>query len=400
MSTGPTDHQARLRAAVEAMRKQQARIDQLERALAPTREPIAVVGIGCRFPGGADSPRAFWARLADGFDAIRAMPADRWPADALYDDDPDAAGRISTRSGGFLDAVDRFDARFFQISPREAQTMDPQQRLLLEVTWEALEHAGIAPTSLAGSSTGVFVGITAIDYARVIYRDDVSRIDTYCATGNVANIAAGRLSYFFGLRGPAVALDTACSSSLVSLHLACQSLRTGESDLALAAGVNLMLTPDNFVAVSRAHMLSPGRPMQGVRPRGRRLRPERRLRRRRAEAPVGRAGRRRPRARRDPRIRREAGRPAERPDRAERPRAGGRDARGAGVGARRAGRGRLRRGARHRHVARRSDRVRGAGVGVQAAAATARVPSSSDRSRPISDTWSRRRASAASSRRC
>lgn len=257
MSHEPPDHQARLRAALQAMWKQQARIEQLERALAPLREPIAVVGIGCRFPGGANGPAAFWDRLRGGFDAIREVPAERWPADALYDANPDAPGRIATRFGGFLDDIDRFDARFFQISPREAQTMDPQQRLLLEIAWEALEHAGIPPLSLAGTATGVFVGITAVDYARVIYRDDLARIDTYCATGNVANIAAGRLSYVLGLRGPSVAMDTACSSSLVALHLACQSLRTGEGTMALAAGVNLILTPDNSVAVSRAHMLSP-----------------------------------------------------------------------------------------------------------------------------------------------
>ena len=251
------DQRERLLAAAEALRKQQARIDRLERQLAASREPIAVVGIGCRLPGGIHDPAAFWRRLREGFDAIGEMPADRWRADAWYDAASDAPGTMSTRSGGFLEGVDRFDARFFQISPREAQSMDPQQRLLLEVTWHALEHAGIPPTSLNGTATGVFVGLTVVDYARVVYRDDLAAIDAYTATGNVANIAAGRLSYFFGLRGPSMAIDTACSSSLVSLHLACQSLRAGESETAIAAGVNVIAAPDYFVALSRAHMLSP-----------------------------------------------------------------------------------------------------------------------------------------------
>lgn len=253
---GGGDQQQRLKAAVEAMRKQQARIDRLERSLAAMIDPIAVIGIGCRFPGDVDGPERFWQRLRDGFDAIGEVPADRWNVNAWYDA-AGAAGSTSTRYGGFLRGIDRFDARFFQISPREAETMDPQQRLLLEVTWHALEDATLAPDALVGSLTGVFVGLTAIDYARLISRDDLSGVDSYCATGNVANIAAGRLSYFFGFRGPSVAVDTACSSSLVSLHLACQSLRTGESTLAIAAGVNVLAAPDNFVALSRAHMLSP-----------------------------------------------------------------------------------------------------------------------------------------------
>ncbi len=256
-AASPMDHVAQLRAALGALQKQSARIAELEAASAVAHEPIAIVGLGCRFPGGAHGPEAFWEKLRAGFDAIREVPPERWPVDAHYDADPEAAGKIYTRHGAFLDDVDKFDARFFNISPREAATMDPQQRLLLETSWEAFEHAGLPPEKIAGSATGVFVGLTCIDYLKLIYRDDLRRLDTYCATGNIANIAAGRLSYFFGLRGPSLTLDTACSSSLVAIHLACQSLRTGESTLALAAGVNLILAPDNSVAVARARMLAP-----------------------------------------------------------------------------------------------------------------------------------------------
>ncbi|MDE3155805.1 MAG: LLM class flavin-dependent oxidoreductase [Acidobacteriota bacterium] len=250
----PLDYPARLRAALAALQKQQARIDQLER---DRREPIAVVGMGCRFPGGADSPAAFWQMLRAGVDPIREVPADRWNVDDWFDPVPGTPGRTYTRWGGFLDGVDRFDARFFRISPREALGMDPQQRLLLEVAWEALEDAGVPPDSLGGSQTGVYVGLTTLDYAKVVYRTDFGRMDAYTATGNVANIAAGRLSYVLGLRGPSLAVDTACSSSLVAVHLACQGLLAGECDAALAAGVNLILTPDNTIAVSQARMLAP-----------------------------------------------------------------------------------------------------------------------------------------------
>lgn len=219
MSNDPVDYPAKLRAAVAALQKQQDKIAALE---ARQHEPIAIIGMGCRFPGGADDPDAFWQRLLDGVDAVREVPAARWPIDAFYAEDADAPGTMSTRWGGFLDDVDRFDARFFRVSPREAVSMDPQQRVLLEVSWHALEHAGLDPARLNGSDTRVFVGLTALDYAKVLYRDDVSRIDTYGATGNVANVASGRLSYFYGFRGASVTVDTACSSSLVAIHLACQ----------------------------------------------------------------------------------------------------------------------------------------------------------------------------------
>jgi acyl transferase domain-containing protein len=220
-------------------------------------EPIAVVGMGCRFPGGADTVEKFWELLRSGQDAIGEVPGDRWDVGAYYDPDPEAAGKMYVRQGGFVERVDEFDAQFFGISPREAQVMDPQHRLLLEVAWEALEHGGIAPDCLAGSQTGVFLGITAADYAHVCAKvGDPSSIDAYVGTGNPFNFASGRLSYVLGLRGPSLAVDTACSSSLVAVHLACQSLRTGECELALAGGVNLMLLPETTVTLSKARMLA------------------------------------------------------------------------------------------------------------------------------------------------
>jgi acyl transferase domain-containing protein/acyl carrier protein len=232
----------------------QTRVEALEGA-AP--EPLAIVGLGCRFPGGADSPAAFWELLRHGGDAITEVPADRWDVAAYYDPDPDAPGKMATRFGGFLRNVDRFDAQFFGITPREAASMDPQQRLLLEVAWEALEDAGQAPDSLAGSATGVFVGMCNADYFHRIVRGDPSGLDAYVATGGAHSVAAGRLAYVLGLQGPNVAIDTACSSSLVAIHLACQSLRARECRMALAGGVNLILAPETTIILSRAHMMAP-----------------------------------------------------------------------------------------------------------------------------------------------
>jgi acyl transferase domain-containing protein/acyl carrier protein len=216
---------------------------------------IAVVGIGCRFPG-ADGPAAFWDSLRSGRDAIGEVPADRWDVDAFYDRDPAAPGRTTTRFGGFIPDVDRFDAGFFSVSPREAARMDPQQRILLEVAWEALEHAGLAPDALRGSATGVFVGISTSDYA-LLQLASPGHVDAYTGTGNAHSIAANRLSYALDLRGPSLAIDTACSSSLVALHLASQSLRSGECRVALAAGVNLLLAPHLTIAFSKAGMMAP-----------------------------------------------------------------------------------------------------------------------------------------------
>ena len=216
--------------------------------------PIAVIGMGCRFPG-ADGPDAFWRMLRDGVDVIREVPPDRWNADAYYDADPEAPGKMNTRWGGFLDGIDLFDPQFFGISPREAAGMDPQQRLLLEVCWEALEHAAIAPDRLAGTPAGVFVGISGMDYLQLVLGSGGAS-DTYFATGLSHAVAAGRISYILGLRGPALSLDTACSSSLVALHLACQSLHAGECRVALAGGANAVLTPETTVALAHAHMMA------------------------------------------------------------------------------------------------------------------------------------------------
>ena len=221
-------------------------------------EPIAIVGIGCRFPGAAGLEE-FWALLRNGVDAISEIPRERWNIDVFYDPLPGTLARMSTRWGGFLAGVDRFDPHFFGISPREAAAMDPQQRVLLEVTWEALENAGQAPDKLAGTRTGVFVGIGGFDYTNVLinYWDHFKIINAYLGTGNAHSIAANRISYLLDLRGPSMAIDTACSSSLVAIHMACESLRGAESELAIAAGVNLILSPEVTIAFSHARMMAP-----------------------------------------------------------------------------------------------------------------------------------------------
>ncbi len=219
------------------------------------REPIAVVGMSCRFPG-ADGPDAFWSRLYLGEETTGAVPRDRWNIDALYSADPDAPGKMSTRYGGFLDQVDQFDAAFFGIAPREAMVMDPQQRLLLELSWEALEDAGLSPDALYGSPSGVFVGVCASDYCRMALQS-VDNVTAYLGTGNATSVAAGRIAYTFGFSGPCVALDTACSSALVAVHYAGESLRRGECRVALAASVNLILAPEITVAFSKARMMAP-----------------------------------------------------------------------------------------------------------------------------------------------
>jgi len=217
---------------------------------------IAIVGLGCRMPGRVDGPDAFWRLLRDGVDAITEVPPDRWDIDRYYHPDPAHPGTIVTRHGGFVEAVYAFDAAFFGIAPREVHHLDPQQRLLLEVCWETFEHAGVPARSLAGSETGVFIGIGTSDYVYGLTREP-ERIDGYLGTGNALSVAANRLSYVFGLEGPSLAIDTACSSSLVAVHQACMSLRAGECDLAIAGGVNLMLDPAISINHSRAHMLAP-----------------------------------------------------------------------------------------------------------------------------------------------
>jgi amino acid adenylation domain-containing protein len=219
------------------------------------KEPIAVIGIGCRFPG-ASGPEAFWKLLSDGVDAVGEVPPDRWDVDEHYDPDPSAPGKTTSRSGGFLDRVDLFDADFFGVAPREAVATDPQQRLLLEAAWEALEDAGLAPERLAGSRTGVFVGISTNDYGRLIGRGD-DPTDPYVITGNAASVAANRVSYAFDFRGPSLAIDTACSSSLVAVHQACRSLWGGESSVALAGGVNVILSPELAANFTKAGFTAP-----------------------------------------------------------------------------------------------------------------------------------------------
>ncbi|WP_437835301.1 type I polyketide synthase [Sorangium sp. So ce1153] len=240
--------------AVKELRELRARVKELETA---RDAPIAIVGMGCRFPGGADDPASFWELVREGRDAISEVPASRWDASDYYDPDREAPGKMATRRGGFIGDIDAFDAAFFGVSPPEARGMDPQQRLFLEVAWEALEHAGIAADALVERAVGVYAGICSSQHACNVF--DVSiieQIDAHHGTGSTFAVTAGRLSHFLGVKGPSLAVDTACSSSLVALHLACQALRSGECELALVGGVNLLLGPQISVSFSKARMLS------------------------------------------------------------------------------------------------------------------------------------------------
>lgn len=245
---------SQLKRALAALKEMRSRLEAIEQA---RKEPIAIIGMSCRFPGGADDPDRYWQLLYNGVYTINEIPADRWDIQAFYDQDRNEPGKMATRRGSFLDRVDEFDPFFFGISPREVANMDPQQRLLLELSWEALENAGLPPDKIAGSQTGVFLGLSPGDYLRLVFADP-RRVDAYSGTGNNNGAAAGRLSYQLGLHGPSFTIDTACSSSLVALHLARQSLLARECDMALVASANLVLAPGLHIAFSKANMLSSG----------------------------------------------------------------------------------------------------------------------------------------------
>ncbi|MEX1362003.1 MAG: beta-ketoacyl synthase N-terminal-like domain-containing protein [Nannocystaceae bacterium] len=233
--------------ALAALKEARRRLEEVDRA---KREPLAIVGMGCRFPGASRSPEAYWSLIAQGRDGVIDVPRDRWPLEQFHDDDPLAPGRMRFRQAGFVDGIDDFDAAFFEISPREAERMDPQQRLLLQVAWEAIDDAGLDAARLAGTDTGVWVGVNSHDYLDLQLRDPAN-IDTYTLTGGTGSIVANRLSYLLDLRGPSLTVDTACSTSLVAVHLACQSLRSGECDTAVIGAVNLIMSPFTTMAHAR-----------------------------------------------------------------------------------------------------------------------------------------------------
>ncbi len=254
MDNKKTDNQAIMKQALLELRKMKARVNELERE---KDEPVAIVGMGCRYPGNVDNSESFWKLIREGKNAVTEVPQSRWDIDDYYDPDPDAPGKMYTRYGGFVNNMDQFDCGFFGINPREAACLDPKQRILLEVAWESLENANIPAESLFGTSTGVFVGIANFDYmSRQMSSLALSELDNYFTTGSSLCVAAGRLSYILGLNGPSFIVDTACSSSLLAIHLACRSLRVGESNLAIAGGVNMLLSPEISVNFCRNRMLS------------------------------------------------------------------------------------------------------------------------------------------------
>ena len=225
-----------------------------------TRTPgrdIAIVGMACRFPGGVTTPRQFWQMLLDGVDAIGDLPPERIDLERYYSPQPKTAGKTIARRGGFLVGLDQFDAAFFGNSPREAERMDPQHRLLLETAWEALEDAGLDPIRLEGGRTGVYVGQWLSDFEWRLFQDPAN-VDFPMTLGSGRYASSGRIAYALGLMGPSVTMDTACSSSLTAVHLAVQGLRSGETDLALAGGVNVILSPHIHIAYSQSGMMAPG----------------------------------------------------------------------------------------------------------------------------------------------
>jgi acyl transferase domain-containing protein len=251
--TKPQDSSELLKRALAAIDQLQARLAQVEMA---KHEPIAIIGIGCRFPG-ADGADAFWRNLIEGVDSVTEVPSWRWDVENVFDPDPDAIGKAYTKWGGFLKDVELFDTPFFGITPREAAYLDPQQRQVLESSWLALEDAGIAASAIANTRTGVYLGLSAMDYSLMVARTHGIRADSFALSGTAHSIAGGRISYFLGAQGPNISVDTACSSSLVAVHLAVKGLRAGEADTALAGGVNITLLPDASIITSRARMMSP-----------------------------------------------------------------------------------------------------------------------------------------------
>ena len=241
---------AKLALAIRRLRAEKSDLSLL------ASDPIAIVGIGCRFPGGVFSPDEYWRMLHDGVDAITTVPPERWDADAYFDADFQAPGKTNCRYGGFVPRVDLFDPLLFGIAPREAVCMDPQQRLLLEVVWESIWNSGRAPESLAGTPTGVFVAVYNTDYSRLLVEDD-DAIGANTTAGGSHSIASGRISFLLDLHGPSISIDTACSSSLVAIHFACQSLRAGDCNVALAGGVTLHLLPEHYIGMAKMGMLAP-----------------------------------------------------------------------------------------------------------------------------------------------
>ncbi|PSB03927.1 type I polyketide synthase [Merismopedia glauca] len=252
LSAERIDYRELLQKAYVELQKSRAQVQEMR---SQQTEPIAIVGMSCRFPGGANSPNAYWKLLKEGKSGIKEIPGDRWDVDSYYDADFNAPGKMYVRSGGFIDGVDTFDPQFFGISEREAAGIDPQQRLLLEVAWEALENAGQTLDKATFKETGTFIGSFMDDYLR-LNTGNRKQIDAYNSLGTLRCMTAGRLAYLLNLQGPTMQLDTACSSSLVAVHLACQSLRARECNMALAGGVNLMLSPDVTIGLCKLRALA------------------------------------------------------------------------------------------------------------------------------------------------
>ena len=248
---------ATMEEALDEIERLRKKLAESEDDTPSAREPIAIVGMGCRFPGNVNTPEAFWELLQSGQDVLGDIPSDRWNIDAYYDPDIAVPGKMYVRQGHYLDNVDQFDPQFFGLSPREAESLDPQQRLLMEVSWEALEHAGIAAGDLKGSQTGVFVGQYWDDYSmQRIFANEIREIDRYSQLSALRGLSAGRICHLLDSHGPAMQVDTACSSSSLAVHLACQSLHSGDSDLALAGGVSLILAPEHLIGICQMKALS------------------------------------------------------------------------------------------------------------------------------------------------